>query len=67
MYILCRKKKGESDDVRYGSKTLLEQNTELLGQYKPRTQETRQTYEVLLALIQESIGDQVAWAILQYG
>ncbi|KAF8382489.1 snrp-200, partial [Pristionchus pacificus] len=53
-----KKKKGESDDVRYGSKTLLEQNTELLGQYKPRTQETRQTYEVLLALIQESIGDQ---------
>ncbi|GMT33326.1 hypothetical protein PFISCL1PPCAC_24623 [Pristionchus fissidentatus] len=53
-----KKKKGESDDLRYGGKNLLAENTEMLGSYKPRTQETRQTYEVLLALIQESIGDQ---------
>uniref|UniRef100_A0A183EUT0 GlutR_dimer domain-containing protein n=1 Tax=Gongylonema pulchrum TaxID=637853 RepID=A0A183EUT0_9BILA len=33
-------------------------NTELMGLYKPRTQETRQTYEAILAYIQDAIGDQ---------
>ena len=28
--------------------------------YRPKTQETRQTYEVLLSFIQEAIGDQVS-------
>lgn len=27
--------------------------------YRPKTQETRQTYEVLLSFIQEALGDQV--------
>lgn len=27
--------------------------------YRPKTQETRQTYEILLSFIQEAIGDQV--------
>lgn len=42
------------------SHTLLgDSNTELMGLYKPRTQETRQTYEAVLAYIQDAIGDQV--------
>ncbi|VBB27531.1 unnamed protein product [Acanthocheilonema viteae] len=41
------------------SHTLLgDSNTELMGLYKPRTQETRQTYEAILAYIQDAIGDQ---------
>ncbi|VDN01570.1 unnamed protein product [Thelazia callipaeda] len=31
---------------------------ELMGLYKPRTQETKQTYEAVLAYIQDAIGDQ---------
>lgn len=32
-----------------------------MGLYKPRTQETRQTYEAVLAYIQDAIGDQVIY------
>ena len=31
--------------------------------YTPKTQETRQTYEVLLSFIQEALGDQPRYAI----
>jgi pre-mRNA-splicing helicase BRR2 len=30
----------------------------MVGVYKPRTQETRQTYEVILAFVQDALGDQ---------
>lgn len=40
--------------------TLLgDSNSEMLSLYKPRTQETKQTYEAILAYIQDAIGDQV--------
>lgn len=42
------------------SKSVIGDNTELMGSYKPRTQETKQTYEVILAFIQEALGDQVS-------
>ncbi|KAK5965871.1 U5 small nuclear ribonucleoprotein helicase [Trichostrongylus colubriformis] len=53
-----RKKKTEEEDFRLMSKSVIGDNTELMGSYKPRTQETKQTYEVILAFIQEAIGDQ---------
>ncbi|VDM59111.1 unnamed protein product [Angiostrongylus costaricensis] len=53
-----RRKKTEEEDFRLMSKSVLGDNTELMGSYKPRTQETKQTYEVILAFIQEAIGDQ---------
>ncbi|MFH4977102.1 hypothetical protein AB6A40_003811 [Gnathostoma spinigerum] len=56
-----KKRKGEPDIVKptAGSVTLLgDSNNDLMGLYKPRTQETKQTYEVLLAFIQDAIGDQ---------
>lgn len=36
---------------------MLGDNTELMGLYKPRTQETKQTYDVILAFILEALGD----------
>ncbi|XGW08745.1 hypothetical protein V3C99_011228 [Haemonchus contortus] len=53
-----RKRKTEEEDFRLMSKSVIGDNTELMGSYKPRTQETKQTYEVILAFIQEAIGDQ---------
>ncbi|KIH48641.1 hypothetical protein ANCDUO_21286, partial [Ancylostoma duodenale] len=53
-----RKKKADEEDFRIMSKSVIGDNTELMGSYKPRTQETKQTYEVILAFIQEAIGDQ---------
>ena len=40
--------------------TLLSTNDDM-GEivYRPKTQETRQTYEILLSFIQEALGDQV--------
>ncbi|CAI5441703.1 unnamed protein product [Caenorhabditis angaria] len=53
-----KKKKDESDKtLRFVSKSVLGDNTEFVGAYKPRTQETKQTYEVILAFIQEALGD----------
>ncbi|VDK62366.1 unnamed protein product [Anisakis simplex] len=42
-----------------GSLLSAESNNELMGLYKPRTQETKQTYEAILAYIQDALGDQV--------
>ncbi|CAD6191493.1 unnamed protein product [Caenorhabditis auriculariae] len=53
-----KKKKTEEKTIRLASKAVLGDSTELMGAYKPRTQETKQTYEVILAFIQEAIGDQ---------
>lgn len=42
-----------------GATLLSEGIDEMVGiVYRPKTQETRQTYEVLLSFIQEAIGDQ---------
>lgn len=51
-------KKKKKDDETRGGKSLLSDNHELMGMYKPRTQETKQTYEVILAFIQDAVGDQ---------
>jgi pre-mRNA-splicing helicase BRR2 len=50
--------------VKKGSSLLAESTDEMVGIYKPRTQETRQTYEVILAFIQEALGDQVSARVL---
>lgn len=45
--------------------TVLVEETEessSMGLYKPKTQETRNTYAVLLDYIQEELGDQVAFS-----
>ena len=43
-----------------GTTLLSEGVEEMVGiYYRPKTQETRHTYEVLLSFIQEAIGDQV--------
>lgn len=43
-----------------GTTLLSEGVDEMVGiMYRPKTQETRQTYEVLLSFIQEALGDQV--------
>ena len=43
-----------------GSTLLSEGIDEMVGiMYRPKTQETRQTYEVLLSFIQAALGDQV--------
>lgn len=43
-----------------GATLLSEGIDDMMGiMYRPKTQETRQTYEVLLTFIQEALGDQV--------
>ena len=63
-YVLCRKKvRHESDDYFAPSKgtSLLSSEVEELAGifYRPRTKETKASYEILLSFIQQSIGDQV--------
>ena len=58
---MCSYKIYFTDDIQVGrGSTLLSDNlAEVAGvYYRPKTQETRQTYEVLLAFIQEALGDQ---------
>lgn len=63
---LCfrRQKRDEAqyDFARMKGATLLSEGVdEMVGIiYRPKTQETRQTYEVLLSFIQEALGDQVS-------
>ena len=64
LYYYRKKARRDSEDQYYmGSKatTLLSSEMEELGGlvYRPRTKETRATYELLLSFIQNSIGDQV--------
>jgi pre-mRNA-splicing helicase BRR2 len=58
-----RQKRDEAqyDFTRMKGATLLSEGVdEMVGiLYRPKTQETRQTYEVLLSFIQEALGDQV--------
>ena len=43
-----------------GTTLLSEGIDEMVGiMYRPKTQETRQTYEIMLSFIQEALGDQV--------
>ncbi|KHN74055.1 Putative U5 small nuclear ribonucleoprotein helicase [Toxocara canis] len=56
-----KKKKSEFEQQHStgaASTLLTESNNELMGLYKPRTQETKQTYEAILAYIQDALGDQ---------
>ncbi|GAB6023297.1 hypothetical protein CHUAL_008104 [Chamberlinius hualienensis] len=61
----CKAKRQKRDEARYdfkrmrGATLLSEGIDDMMGiVYKPKTQETRQTYEVLLTFIQEALGDQ---------
>uniref|UniRef100_A0A1I7YF66 U5 small nuclear ribonucleoprotein 200 kDa helicase n=1 Tax=Steinernema glaseri TaxID=37863 RepID=A0A1I7YF66_9BILA len=52
-----KKKKAEkTSHVDFGTATLT--SGEVSGHYKPRSQETKQTYEVILSFLQEQLGDQ---------
>uniref|UniRef100_A0A914URZ7 U5 small nuclear ribonucleoprotein 200 kDa helicase n=1 Tax=Plectus sambesii TaxID=2011161 RepID=A0A914URZ7_9BILA len=53
-----KKSKKRKADSKKGQSLLTEGVDEFVGIYKPRTQETRQTYEVILAFIQDALGDQ---------
>lgn len=62
-FLVCRRQK--RDEAQYdlnrmkGATLLSEGIDEMVGIiYKPKTQETRQTYEVLLSFLQEALGDQ---------
>lgn len=61
--MIRRQKRDEAqyDFARMKGATLLSEGVdEMVGIfYRPKTQETRQTYEVLLSFIQEALGDQV--------
>lgn len=64
LYILFRRQKRDEaqyDFARMKGTTLLSDGVDdMVGiMYRPKTQETRQTYEVLLSFIQEALGDQV--------
>ena len=65
-----RQKRDEAqhDFAKMRGTTLLSEGVEeMVGiYYRPKTQETRHTYEVLLSFIQEAIGDQV-WNGLVWG
>lgn len=60
---LRRQKRDEAqyDFARMKGTTLLSDGVDdMVGiMYRPKTQDTRQTYEVLLSFIQEALGDQV--------
>lgn len=61
--VFCRRQKRDEaqyDFARMKGATLLSEGVdEMVGIiYRPKTQETRQTYEVLLSFIQEALGDQ---------
>lgn len=63
-FLLCRRQKRDEaqyDFARMKGTTLLSDGVDdMVGiMYRPKTQETRQTYEVLLSFIQEALGDQV--------
>jgi len=63
-FVICRRQKRDEaqyDFARMKGTTLLSDGVDdMVGiMYRPKTQETRQTYEVLLSFIQEALGDQV--------
>lgn len=52
-----KKQREEQRGAQLGGRGVLVDNNELTGLYKPRTQETKQTYEVLLSFISDAVGD----------
>ena len=67
--MFCRRRK--RDEAKYemgktkGTTLLSSGIDDMVGiLYRPKTQETRQTYEVLLSFIQAALGDQVRYEIL---
>ena len=54
-------KMSKSDTSKYKGQSILSEEFEEMSniQYRPKTVETRQTYEIMLSFIQECIGDQV--------
>jgi len=67
--VFCRRRK--RDEAKYemgktkGTTLLSSGIDDMVGiLYRPKTQETRQTYEVLLSFIQAALGDQVRYEIL---
>lgn len=58
IYFNFSKRKQDENDYRIVKKQTTD-SSEYIGEYKPRTQETRQSYEILLATIQDALGDQV--------
>ena len=63
LIIFRRRKRDEArhDMMKMKGTTLLSEGIDdMVGiMYRPKTQETRQTYEVLLSFIQAALGDQV--------
>lgn len=54
-----RSAKTNREDLKAATTVLLASDAELAGLYKPRTQEMRQTFEIMLDFIQEALGDHV--------
>ena len=65
-----RRKRDEAqyDAMKMKGTTLLSEGIDdIVGiNYRPKTQETRQTYEVLLSFIQAALGDQVKYELFIY-
>ena len=63
LIVFRRRKRDEArhDMMKMKGTTLLSEGIDdMVGiMYRPKTQETRQTYEVLLSFIQAALGDQV--------
>ncbi|KRZ08826.1 U5 small nuclear ribonucleoprotein helicase [Trichinella pseudospiralis] len=53
-----KKEKSHKESLKLKKHGLFSDSDDFVGVYKPKTQETRQTYDVILAFIQEAIGDQ---------
>ena len=52
-----RRNKDDQSKAPQLGKGVLVDNHELTGAYKPRTQETKQTYKVILSFIYDALGD----------
>lgn len=63
IYIIFRQKSSK-DEIKVASSVLVSGDAELAGLYKPRTQETRQTFEVLLDFMLDALGDNVRFLFL---
>ena len=67
LIVFRRRKRDEArhDMMKMKGTTLLSEGIDdMVGiMYRPKTQETRQTYEVLLSFIQAALGDQVQFIL----
>lgn len=71
LFCVCRRRKRDEDrhDINKmkGFTLLSEGIDEMVGiVYKPKTKETRETYEVLLSFIHAALGDQVSECIVAF-